>query len=272
MLCIRVAGSAQPASSRMMPPASGAWRNQLDSVFESFLRHTILKIAFGRAMVDIIHIHEDDWGMRNLYPLAARVEAEKDMVDAIAAAQRNRDPSGFGYTGIYITKPPNADYTDTGLRICDIEQVLTPILPRVRRFNATVGSAMESAKRDPYGSYDDDAWCFGLGNHCYLKFEVEGPLVSEIWFDLNTDDAQAVYRLRNAVEAIEALAPSIITDYFLEFAGVVSEAGVLDSYLAALQRSCGADEKAALEYPDQHQARQTLRGVFEKLFAFFIKR
>lgn len=52
-------------------------------------------------MAEVIHIHEDDWGMRNLYPLAVRREAEADVADAAAAAEKNRDPSGFGYTDIY---------------------------------------------------------------------------------------------------------------------------------------------------------------------------
>lgn len=58
-------------------------------------------------MVDIIHIHEDDWGMRNLYPFAALSDAEKDIAEAAAAAERNRNPSGFGYTDMYIASPPS---------------------------------------------------------------------------------------------------------------------------------------------------------------------
>ncbi len=60
-------------------------------------------------MVDVIHIHEDDWGMRNLYPLSARAEAEKDLAEAAAAAERNLLPSGFGYTDIYMATSPSTD-------------------------------------------------------------------------------------------------------------------------------------------------------------------
>jgi hypothetical protein len=186
-------------------------------------------------MVDIIHIHEDDRGMRNLYPIAARVEAENDIAAAAAAAERNRYPSGFGYADIYITKPPSTDYTEVGLAVSDVEEALTSFLPRMRVFNATIFSAMRNDERDPFGSYDDDALCFGLGPHCYIKFEIEGPLVRSIWFDLNTNDAADFQLFRSAIHAIDALASSIIVDYFLNFTGIVSEPSVLSEYLVALK-------------------------------------
>lgn len=220
-------------------------------------------------MVDVIHVHEDDWGMRNLYPLAVRAEVEKDISEAAAAAEKNQAPSGIGYTDIYMTKPPATDYADLGLTLAEMERVLTPILPRVHRFNATIFSAMGSAERDPFGSYEEDAWCFGLGAHCYLKLDAKGPLVSDIWFDLNTDDANAAGRLRKAIEAIDALAPSVIADYFLEFSGSVSEAGVLDSYFARLEGQRRYAEQAMLEYRSRHEQQAQPPGMIRKLFAIF---
>lgn len=114
--------------------------------------------------------------------------------------------------------------------------MLTPILPRVRRFYATAISAIGSAERDPLGVYEEDAWCFGLDARCYIKLEAKGPQVGSIWFNLDTEDARAAHRLRRAIEAINALVPSIIADYFLHFSGPVSDAKVLDSYFAALVR------------------------------------
>lgn len=223
-------------------------------------------------MVDIIHIHEDDWGMRNLYPLAARAEVETDIEEAAAAAERNRAASGFGYTDLYVMKSPSTDYTEAGLTIADIERELTPILPRVRRFNATVGAAIGSHERDVLGSYEEDAWCFGLGNHCYIKFETDGEFVRIIWFDFHSGDQDDVDRFRRAIEAIDALAPSIIADYFLDFSGVVSEPGVLDEYLAALEERRLAVEQAMLEYRAQYEERQKPRGIFQRLLSVFTNR
>jgi hypothetical protein len=223
-------------------------------------------------MVDVIHIHEDDWGMRNLYPAAAKAEAEKDIAEAAAAAERNRDPSGFGYTDVYMANAPSTDYTDVGLAISDVEQALASILPRVKRFNATIGSAMGSANRDPYGPYEEDAWCFGLGNHCYLKVETKGQLVSGIWFDLDTDDGEAINRFKSAVLALEALTPSIIADYFLDFTGTISEPGVLDSYLAAIEGRRRAAEQAVLEYRAQHKERPQSKSIVARLLSIFASR
>jgi hypothetical protein len=220
-------------------------------------------------MVDAIHVHEDDCGMRNLYPLAVRTEVEEDIAEAAAAAERNRDPSGFGYTDVYMAKSPSKDYAALGLTLVEVEAALTPILPRVRRFSATIFSAIGSAERDPYGSYEEDAWCFGLGPHCYLKLEANGSLVSNIWFDLDTNDQDAARQLRNAIEAIDALAPSVIADYFLDFAGPVSDAGVLDSYFANLQEQRRRAEQAMLEYRAQYGRKTEPPGIIRKLLTIF---
>lgn len=219
-------------------------------------------------MVDAIHIHEDGWGMRNLYPLAGRAEAEADMEESIAAAERNRAPSGPGYTAMHQIEPPSQDYAAFGLTLAKAEEVLAPILPRVRRFNATILSAFDSAQRDPLGSYEEDAWCFGLGAHCYLKLDAKGPLVSRIWFDLSTYDADAADRLRKAIQAIDRLVPSVIADYFLKFTGPASDPAVLEGYFAALVEQCRRTEQAILEYRAHHEQAQQ-PGIMRKLFAIF---
>jgi hypothetical protein len=220
-------------------------------------------------MVDVIHIHEDDWGMRNLYPLAVRAEVEEDVANAAAAAGQNRDPSGFGFTDMYMAKSPSSDYADMGLTLEAAERALAPILPRVRQFNATIGSAMRSEGRDPYGSYEDDAWCFGLGTHCYIKLDAKGALVDNIWFDLSTDEPAAVDRLRKAIEAVDALVPTVIADYFLDFSGPVSDSGVLDRYFTGLADQRRHAEQAMLEYRARHEQKSPEPGVIRKLFTIF---
>jgi hypothetical protein len=187
-------------------------------------------------MADAIHIHEDDRGMRNLYPLVTRAEVEADMDECVAAAERNRAPSDPGYTAIHQIEPPSQDYAEFGLTLAKAEEVLAPILPRIRRFYATAGSAIGSAERDPLGVYEEDAWCFGLDASCYIKLDANGPLVGNIWFNLDTEDVDVAHRLRRAIEAINALVSSIIADYFLHFSGSASDHKVLDSYFAALAR------------------------------------
>lgn len=219
-------------------------------------------------MVDLIHVHEDDEGMRNLYPLAVRAEVEEDVAAAAAFADEHRAPSGVGWTDIYMVTPPTTGYAELGLTLADAERVLAPILPRVRRFNATIFSAMGSAERDPFGSYDEDAWCFGLGAHCYMKLDAKGALVSGIWFDLNTDDTDAICRLRKAIEAIDALAPSVIADYFLDFSGPISGDGVLDGYFARLEEQRRYAEQAMLEYRSRYEQPQQ-PGIVRKLLSIF---
>lgn len=221
-------------------------------------------------MVDVIHVHEDDWGMRNLYPLAARAEAERDIAEAAAASERNRDPSGFGWTAMYIAQPPSMDYADAGLTLAVAEAALAPILPRVGQFNATIFSAMRSSgPRDPYGVYEEDSWCFGLGPHCYLKLDPKGDLVGGIWFDFASDDPADEARLRRAIQAINALVPSIIADYFLDETGPISAPGFLDAYFASLAETRRAAEQAMLAYRAQTEAVAPAPGLMRKLLAIF---
>lgn len=185
-------------------------------------------------MVDVIHVHEDVWGMRNLYPITVRAEVDKDIADSVEAEKRNRDPSGIGYVDMYEIKPPSQNYSDHKLTLEALERVLSPIFPRVRQFNATISSVMHSDKRDPYGSYEGDAWCFGTGPDCFVKIDAKGDLAGSIWFDLDPNDPQAVILIRKAIIAIDSLVKSVIADYYIDFSGPVSEVEQLDRYFEAL--------------------------------------
>jgi len=120
----------------------------------------------GEQVDDVIHIHEDDWGRRNLYPTAARNEVADDLDAAREAAERNRAPSGQGWTAMHVIRSPATDYPEAGVTAAAAAPVLEPIMPRVKRFYAT-GTAGFGGKPhdDPYGSYEEDAWCFGRGAH-----------------------------------------------------------------------------------------------------------
>jgi hypothetical protein len=181
-------------------------------------------------MVESIHIHEDDWGMRNLYPLAAAEEAGADLRASRAAAERNRDPSGFGWTDIHLIGAPSITYADRGLRLIDAARALEALMPRVRLFNATVGAAFGSADRDPLGSYETEAWCFAFDEYCFLKLEPRDDLVERIWFELGHQAAGRA-ALRAAFERLNALEPSYLVDYWRDVAGPV-EPEFLDRYFA----------------------------------------
>ena len=183
----------------------------------------------------VIHIHEDEWGIRSLYPLVARAEVRADIDEAVAAGVRNRDPQGYGWQDIHMIDPPAATYADSGLLLSAAAAALSPIMPRVRHFRATVLDAIGSGTRDPYGSYEDDAWCFGLGDHCYIKLEVEGQFVRSIWYDLSSTDPEDADRLRNAMEAIDAMVPSLLADYHLNTMVPIANGSLLSEYFARLQ-------------------------------------
>ncbi len=184
-----------------------------------------------------IHIHEDDWGMRNLYPLASQSEVLADVADAIAAGEKNHDPSGYGWRDVHVIKPPSMTYVDAGLLLSHAAAALQEIMPRVRRFYAGTFASIGSAKRYPFGSYEENAWCFGFDQGCYLKLEPESDHVERIWFNLGRAQPEHAAALRRAIEAIDRLVPSLIADYFLDVVVPAGDAGQLNRYFAEFNLS-----------------------------------
>ncbi|MET1110163.1 MAG: hypothetical protein ABWX67_01405 [Allosphingosinicella sp.] len=182
-------------------------------------------------MTDAIHIHEDDWAMRNLYPAETAGEVAGEMRAAHEAGERNRAPDGVGWTDIHLIEPPSFDYSNVGLTLAEAAAALEPILPRIKRFNATIFSSIGAEERDPLGSYEEECWCFGRSENCFIKLEPEGELVRDIWFELRGTDPADAAAIRAAIEAVDRLAPSYLADYRLSFEAPVDGEG-LDEYFA----------------------------------------
>ncbi|HEX6681412.1 MAG TPA: hypothetical protein VF062_01355 [Candidatus Limnocylindrales bacterium] len=181
-----------------------------------------------------IHIHEDDWGMRRLHPLAAAVEVREELGAAQAASIANRAPDGAGWTGLHVIQPPEHDYAEAGLSFAQAGAVLAPILPRVRRFAATAMAGFGDGSHDPYGTYEEDAHCYGVDETCFIKLDGQDSLVHQIWFQAETHDAARLQELRRAIVALDQLVPSLIADYWLDCTGVIADDAFLDRYLSVL--------------------------------------
>ena len=179
-----------------------------------------------------IHIHEDNCGMRNLYPVGAFSEARADLARSAEAAERNRAPDGGGWTDIHVISAPSIDYSDVPLELGAAADALGNIMPRVRRFTATALSGFDS--HDPWGSYEEDAYCYGFNRRCFIKIEPAGGLVKRIWFECHTKNPEELSALARAILAIDALAESVIADYWVDRIGRVRDQAFLKSYLHEL--------------------------------------
>lgn len=184
------------------------------------------------AAVPKIHIHEDEWGMRCLQPLAAEVAA--DLLAAETASRANRVPDGVGWTDVHVIAAPAHDYAAAGLTFAQADAALTPIMPRVRRFVATASAGFGEGAQDPMGSYEDDAFCYGIDASCFIKLDGEQPLIQRIWYRADTEDPARLDRLRRAIISIDRLVPSVIADYWLDCTGSVADGEFLDRYLRML--------------------------------------
>lgn len=181
-----------------------------------------------------IHIHEDDWGMRNLYPAAALTEASADVARAIEAGERNRVPDGFGWTDLHLIGEPSIDYAAAELILSSAADALSPIMPRVRRFTATAMAGFALGASDSWGTYDQDAYCYGFDALCFIKLEPEGGLVKRVWFEGRTAEPERLAALRQAIEAVDALVPSVVADYWEDQIGAIRDTLFLDQYFQQL--------------------------------------
>lgn len=187
-----------------------------------------------------IHIHEDDSGMRNLYPLDALPEASADVEQAREAGERNRAPDGIGWTDVHLIKPPSKDYSAVGLRLETLHSALDGSMPRVSKFVSSASAGFDPRTEDPYGTRETDAHCYGFDGDCFLKIEPAGEYVKGIWFECRTSDDERRNALRRAIEMIDSLAPSAIADYWNDMSGPVGDPRFLDDYFSEL----------AIEEPD----------------------
>jgi hypothetical protein len=181
-----------------------------------------------------IHIHEDDWGMRCLHPVAAWPEATGDLARAIEAGRRNAAPDGLGWTGVHLIEAPSIDFTATSLRLDAVATALAGVMPRVTSFIATATAGFDRSRRDPCGSYETSAWCYGHDASCFVKIEPAGDLVRGIWFEARTADLVRLACLSRAFALIDAMAEAMIVDYWLEAAGRIRDDAFMRRYLAAL--------------------------------------
>jgi hypothetical protein len=112
--------------------------------------------------------------------------------------------------------------------------VLAPIMPRIRKFYATISGMIGSEQRDPYGSYEEDSYCFALGDHCFIKLDIENEFVKSIWFDYFHEDGKDFDKLVEAIKAISTLSPSIISDYYLKAVVDIDDEVSLSNYFKML--------------------------------------
>ena len=176
----------------------------------------------------ILLIHEDEEGMRNLYPVAALAEAQADMAKARAAFQAREAPNGTEWKELHAIAPPQNGFLAAGADLDRLSAVVEAHLPRIRDF----GVGQEPAA--PHYRRETDAHCYGFGDDVFVKFELAEGRLAAIWFDAMTDDPARLQALRRALQAIDGLAPSIIADYWLEAVGAVGDGRFMSRYFAAL--------------------------------------
>lgn len=180
-------------------------------------------------MISKVHIHEDDEGMRNVYPAVAISDAMDDIAAAKANSVENLAPNGVGWTDVHAIKEPEKSFLDIGLEWQNFASALGKLLPRVEEFEVGFGA------NNPFHYKDRDPICFGFGQSMYIKLETDGDHLKAIWFDTRSKVEEELSALRRALEAIDEIHPSMIADYWLNTGGLIGKQAFLDAYIEDLR-------------------------------------
>ena len=192
-----------------------------------------------------IHIHEDDEGMRNVYPATAVGEAMDDLATARSSSLANLAPNGVGWTQIHAIRKPERSFRELGIELHRVSDAVGNVLPRIKEFEVGFG------ENNPFHYREDDAHCFGFGKRLYLKLEADGDYLKEIWFDASSDVEEELAALRLALDAIDEIQPSMIADYWLNSGGLISDPEFADTYFEMLRSTA-----ASSAYPATSTAMQ----------------
>ena len=181
----------------------------------------------------VIHIHEDDYGLRALHPLAARAEVRTDLAAAVKSGIEHEAPGG-GWTQMHVITPPRATFAGTGLALEALKAALAAHLPRVSRFVMTAGGGFTPGSHDSYGVYDDAPVCYGFDEEAYVIVETGGAgghgAVQAIHFERSTENPASLTALAAALRAVDALTPCLLADYAWDVEGAVADAAWFEGY------------------------------------------
>lgn len=186
----------------------------------------------GMRKADYITIHEDFYGMRNLYPAAGYDDAAADIEASIAFGQEHWD--GAGFDACRAIEPPAGGWLDTDLTCDAVCRAVAPHLPRVRKLSVTPYGPVDSGVFRPGIDPPPEGYCFGFSEECFLAINEDGERVRSIWFEVFGCSQEEYAALRAAMEAIDALVPAAVADYWADRAAKVADFAAMDAYFQEL--------------------------------------
>lgn len=188
-----------------------------------------------------VHIHEDNEGMRNLYPVAAYDDVEEDLIAGKKASVENRAPGGIGWTDVHQIKEPDATYAKVGTSLKDMATAVEQHLPRIDHFEVGFGDG------NPFHHRDIGGFTFGFGDHLYVRFDTKDDVLLGIWYDVTTSDLSELEALRQTFLEINTVQRSMIADHWMHTGGRIDDEAFLTGYLNEIEQHFA--ERAAMAPP-----------------------
>ena len=166
--------------------------------------------------------------MRALYPAAALDHVVGEIRAAREAAERNAAPDGVGWTDIHMIEAPAAGYDTLGLSLSAMAQAIAPCLPEVSVFEVGGHPGNPFYRKEGLGT------CFGFDHTAFIKLEGQDDLLAAIWFDIGPGPDNQKTAMAAAFQAIDAIAPCVVADYWMDAAGLVGDPAFMQRYWAAV--------------------------------------
>jgi hypothetical protein len=168
-----------------------------------------------------VFFHEDDYGMVQLLPAAARERclAEMRQIESEVAASS----SEFGFTDLHVLSEPSPSFRSLGLAEAELAAVLEPLLPRFAEVYTGYSSHRESCP-------GLRAWGFDDHQALFAQVSPDGE-VGEVWFDLSDVGPPAVRRWVQVLQSLPGAADLLLVDWFRHEVVPLADGQRLTAYL-----------------------------------------
>lgn len=172
-----------------------------------------------------IFFHEDDYGMIQLLPAAAREQclAEMRQIDAETTA----GGSEFGFTDLHVLSEPSPNFRSLGLTEAELAAALEGELPRFDEVFTGSSTHRESCP-------GLRAWGFADCQALFAQVTPDG-CIGEVWFDLSDLAPPSVRRWVQVLQSLPGAAALLLVDWFRHEVVPLEDRQRLTAYLMGVE-------------------------------------
>jgi hypothetical protein len=167
-------------------------------------------------------LHEDDIAQIEIVPFDGLEYCTQEMREVEAFSEKHRDPSGFGWSKVYIREEAKAKLSDLNVDLSAIQTILAQAYETFDEVETGYSSHREPlANAQAYGEH--------LGVVFYVLSASEK--VTDIWASIAIHTVEQRKQLAKVLSELGSMAPLILCDWSLGSIVNLADDGDIERYL-----------------------------------------